>query len=59
VFTDKANADLLRIQRNERGHKPPSEEERRATMKFAAYLAELYLDYLIIIERKIGKWRSI
>ncbi len=57
VFTDKANADLLRIQRNERGHKPPSEEERRATMKFAAYLAELYLDYLIIVERKIEEWR--
>ena len=56
VFTDKATADLLRTQRNERGHMPPSETERRAMMKFAPYMASLYLDYLIIIERAIRRW---
>lgn len=53
VFTDRATLNLLRIERNERGHQPPTADEREAILKFAPYLAELYIDYLILVENKI------
>jgi hypothetical protein len=53
VFRDKATLNLLRIERNERGHEPPTLNERRAIMKFAPFLAGLYLDYLILIQDRI------
>jgi hypothetical protein len=53
VFRDKATLNLLRIERNERGHEPPTLDERRAIMKFAPFLAGLYLDYLILIQDRI------
>jgi hypothetical protein len=53
VFRDKASLNLLRIERNERGHQPPTLEEREAILKFAPFLAGLYLDYLIMIEDRI------
>ncbi len=58
VFHDEATLNLLKNERNARGHEPSPVEERRAIMKFAPFLAGLYLDYLIIIEQKAGKFRS-
>jgi hypothetical protein len=52
VFRDKATLTLLKIERNEHGHEPPTLEERRAIMKFAPYLAGLYIDYLIMINHR-------
>ena len=52
VFRDKATLNLLRNERNERGHQPPTIDERRAVMKFAPYLAGLYIDYLIMIDQR-------
>ncbi|PTX99172.1 hypothetical protein DB345_02005 [Spartobacteria bacterium LR76] len=53
VFTDKANLVLLKNERNERGHEPPAPDEQEATMKYAPYLANLYIDYLIMIDDRI------
>lgn len=53
VFVDKATLILLKTERNERGHEPPPPEERQAILKFAPFLAGLYLDYLVMIETKI------
>ena len=58
VFHDEATLNLLKNERNARGHEPSPVEERRAIMKFAPFLAGLYLDYLIIIEQKAGEFRS-
>lgn len=55
VLKDKATLMLLKSERNERGHQPPSIEERRAIMKFAPFLAGLYIDYLIMIDEQIRK----
>ena len=56
VFTDKATLNLLRVERNERGHKAPTIAEREAIMKFAPFLAGLYIDYLILIDARIGSF---
>lgn len=58
VLTDRTNLNLLRVERNERGHKPPALEERRSMMKFAPYLAELYLDYLLLIQEQISRFAA-
>ena len=58
LFHDKPTLNVLRIERNERGHHPPTEDERRAAMKYAPFLAGLYLDYLIMIEKHIESFRS-
>lgn len=55
IFEDGATLNLLRNERNERGHQPPTPEERRAIMRFAPFLAGLYIDYLIIIEKHIQR----
>lgn len=57
VFHDEATLNLLKHERNARGHEPAPIEERRAIMKFAPFLAGLYLDYLVIIEKKIQTFR--
>jgi len=53
VFRDKATLSLLKNERNERGHEPPTLEERQAIMKFAPFLAGLYIDYLIMIDVRV------
>jgi hypothetical protein len=53
VFRDKATLSLLKNERNERGHEPPTVEERQAIMKFAPFLAGLYIDYLIMIDVRV------
>jgi hypothetical protein len=53
VFTDPSTARLLKTERNNRSHGVPSLEERESLMKFAPYLSELYVDYLVLIESKI------
>jgi hypothetical protein len=58
VFRDKASLNLLKIERNERGHQPPTLEEREAILKFAPFLAALYLDYLIMIEDRIERFQA-
>jgi len=58
IFRDKATLNLLRIERNERGHEPPTAGERRAILKFAPFLAELYIDYLALIESRIESFRG-
>jgi len=58
VFRDKATLNLLRLERNERGHEPPTVGEQRAIMKFAPFLAELYIDYLLLIEHRIASFRG-
>lgn len=58
VFHDEATLNLLKNERNARGHEPAPIEERRAIMKFAPFLAGLYLDYLLIIEQKIEIFRK-
>ena len=52
VFGDRATLNLLKNERNERGHEPPSLDERQAIMKFAPYLASLYIDYLVMIDQR-------
>lgn len=56
VFTDPSTAGMLKTERNNRSHGVPSLEERESLMKFAPYLSELYVDYLIIIESKISEF---
>lgn len=58
VFRDKATLNLLRVERNERGHEPPTADEQRAILKFAPFLATLYIDYLVMIENKIRDFGS-
>jgi hypothetical protein len=58
VFLDKATLNLLRIERDERGQQPPTPDERTAVMKFAPYLAALYLDYMLIIESRITEFKA-
>lgn len=53
LVEDRGNMHLLRVERNERGHDAPSEPERRAALKYAHFIIELYLDYLVIVESKI------
>jgi hypothetical protein len=53
IFQDGATLNLLKNERNQRGHQPPTTEERRAIMKFAPFLAGLYIDYLIMIEKRV------
>ena len=59
LFLDKPTLNVLRIERNERGHNPPTETERQAAMKYAPFLAGLYLDYLIMIEKHIESFRLL
>jgi hypothetical protein len=59
LFNDKATLNLLRVERNERGHQPPTHDERKAIMKFAPFLAELYIDYLILIDAQMGKQPAV
>jgi hypothetical protein len=58
VFHDEPTLNLLRTERNARGHEPAPIEERRAIMKFAPFLAGLYIDYLILIDQKIESFRQ-
>ncbi len=58
VFVDKSTLNLLRTERNERGHQPPTPEERAAVMKVAPYLAGLYLDFLLMIESRITQFKA-
>lgn len=58
LFTDKPTLEVLRVERNERGHNAPTDEERKAAMKYAPYLAGLYLDYLLMIEHHIEGFRA-
>jgi hypothetical protein len=58
LFHDKPMLTFLRIERNERGHSPPTEQERRETMKYAPFIAGLYLDYLLMIEKHIEGYRT-
>ncbi len=53
VFHDAATLNLLRVERNARGHEPAAVGERAAVLKFAPYLAGLYIDYLLMVEEKI------
>jgi len=59
IFSDKVNLNLLKNERNDRGHETPTMEEREASLKFAPYLAGLYLDYLGLIERQIRMWKGL
>ena len=52
MFRDKATLNLLKNERNERGHEPPTLTERLAIMQFAPYLAGLYIDFLVLIEQR-------
>lgn len=58
MFADKSTLQLLKNERNERGHEPPTREEREASLKFAPFLAGLYIDYLILIESRIQPYRQ-
>lgn len=58
VLKDKATLTLLRVERNERGHEPPTLAERVALEKAAPFLAGLYIDYLILIEQQIASIQS-
>ncbi|HEY5892004.1 MAG TPA: hypothetical protein VIT91_02125 [Chthoniobacterales bacterium] len=58
VFGDKATLMLLKNERNERGHQPPTLDERRAVMKFAPFLAGLYIDHLIMIDDRVRKMKE-
>ena len=55
VFTDPSTAGMLKAERNNRSHGVPSLEERESLMKFAPYLSELYVDYLVLIESKVSE----
>lgn len=58
IFNDKSTLHLLKTDRNERGHQPPTAEERAAILKFAPFLVELYLDYLLMIDKRIQAFES-
>lgn len=54
LITDTLHLDLLRQQRNERGHgEAPSLDERKLLLEKAGFWAGLYLDYILFFERRI------
>ena len=53
LITDNHHVNLLREQRNERGHGPgPSLDERQLLHGKAGFWAGLYMDYIILFERR-------
>jgi hypothetical protein len=55
LFVDRGTIHLLRIERNERAHKPPL-SERSALLKAAPFLIALYLDYILMIQDRLISW---
>ncbi|MEO6784941.1 MAG: sigma factor-like helix-turn-helix DNA-binding protein [Chthoniobacteraceae bacterium] len=53
IFSDPTILNLLKSERNARGHEPATLAERKALLKFAPFWAELYIDYLLIIEQQL------
>jgi hypothetical protein len=59
LFQDRSVLNLLRVERNERGHSSPPLAEREALLKVAPYLAGLYIDYLILIEQRRAAFEAL
>jgi hypothetical protein len=55
LFVDQGTLHLLRIERNERAHKPPL-SERSALLKAAPFLVALYLDYILMVQDRLINW---